>query len=89
MTLTHYFAKLLGLYLVIGGVAFFVRKQAMTEVLALFADNRPLIYIGAMVRILLGLAIILANNRWRAADRHLGHRLGHSPTGYCSAHAPA
>jgi len=64
MTLTHYFAKLLGLYLIIGGVAFIVRKQAMMEILALFADNRPLIYIGAMVRILLGLAIILANNPW-------------------------
>ena len=36
----------------------------MLEIMAALVDQRPLIFILAMLRILIGLAIVVAHNRW-------------------------
>ena len=64
MSLTTYLAEIFGLYMALLGVFMLVRKQAMIDLMAAFGESRPLIYVLATLRVLIGLAIILAHNRW-------------------------
>src|SRR5215469_2735818 len=64
MALTTYLAELLGLYIALMGVVMIVKPQAMRELMAGFADNRAFLYSLGALRVLLGLAIVLAHNRW-------------------------
>jgi hypothetical protein len=67
MSLTNYLAEFIGIYIAIMCVVMMVRKQAMLEIMATFVDQRPLMFILAMLRILIGLGIVIAHNRWSGA----------------------
>ena len=41
-----------------------VRPRAMRDVLVAFVDQRPLLFLLATLRVLIGLAIVLGHNRW-------------------------
>ena len=64
MTLTAYIAQLLGLYLVLSGVLMIVREQAMMVLVPKFVDSPPFLYFLGSLRVLIGLAIVLAHNLW-------------------------
>lgn len=64
MTLTAYVAQLLGLYLVLSGVLMIVREQAMMILVPKFVDSPPFLYFLGSLRVLIGVAIILAQNMW-------------------------
>lgn len=67
MALTRYLAELIGLYMALMGIVMIVKRQDMLEFMASVVDNRALIYLFAMLRILIGLAIVLGHNRWSGA----------------------
>ena len=59
MSPVAYIAQLLGIYTVLIGGVMFVRRQAMLEIMTAIIDRRPLIFILANLRVLIGLAIVL------------------------------
>jgi hypothetical protein len=67
MPLTSYLAELIGLYIALMCAVMSVRKQAMLRIMAAFVDQPPLMFILAMLRILIGLGIVIAHNRWSGA----------------------
>jgi hypothetical protein len=67
MSLTNYFAEFIGIYIAIMCAVMIVRKQAMLEIMAAFVDQHPLMFILAMLRILIGLGVVIAHNRWSGA----------------------
>ena len=64
MTLTAYVAQLLGVYLLLSGVLMIVREQAMMLLVPKFVDSPPFLYFLGSLRVLIGLAIVLAHNMW-------------------------
>jgi hypothetical protein len=64
MTLTGCIAQLLGFYLVLSGVLMIVREQAMMILVPKFVDSPPFLYFLGSLRVLIGLAIVLAHNMW-------------------------
>jgi hypothetical protein len=64
MTLTSYVAQLLGLYLTVAGILMIVREQAMIELVPKFVDSPAFLYFLGSLRILIGLAIVLAYTMW-------------------------
>ena len=62
MTLTSYIAQFLGLYLVLSGVLMIVTEQAMMVLVPKFVDSPPFLYFLRSLRVLIGLAIVLAHN---------------------------
>jgi len=64
MTLTSYVAQLLGLYLTVSGVLMIVREQAMIELVPKFTDSPAFLYFLGSLRVLIGLAIVLAHTMW-------------------------
>ena len=66
---TAYVAQLLGVYLVLSGVLMIVREQAMMLLVPKFVDLPPFLYFLGSLRVLIGLAIVLAHNM---GDRILG-----------------
>jgi hypothetical protein len=64
MTLTAYVAQLLGLYLGLSGVLMIVREQAMVVLVPKFVDSPPFLYFLGSLRVLVGLAIVLAHTMW-------------------------
>ena len=64
MTLTAYVAQLLGLYLVLSGVLMIVREQALMVLVPKFVDSPSFLYFLGSLRVLIGLAIVLAHDMW-------------------------
>lgn len=64
MTLTAYVAQLLGLYLALSGALMLVREQAMMVLVPKFVDSPPFLYFLGSLRVLIGLAIVLAHAMW-------------------------
>ena len=64
MSLTSYIAQLFGLYMALIGGVMLLRREAMLQIMTDIVDQRPLIFILAMLRGLIGLAIVLAHNIW-------------------------
>ena len=64
MTLTAYVAQLLGLYLALSGFLMLVREQAMMVLVPKFIDSPPFLYLIGSLRVLIGLAIVLAHTMW-------------------------
>ena len=65
MTLTVYLARFFGVYIAVMGIVMIVRREAMLQLMSAFIDQRPLIFVLAMLRVLIGLAVVLAHNEWR------------------------
>ena len=64
MSLTSFIAQLFGLYMALMGGVMLIRRDAMLQIMKDIVDQRPLIFILAMLRGLIGLAIVLAHNFW-------------------------
>jgi hypothetical protein len=64
MTLTSYIAELLGLYMVVAGVLMVVKRKAVLELMPKFVENPALTYLLGSLRVLIGLAIVLARDAW-------------------------
>lgn len=64
MTLTSYIAELLGLYMVVAGVLMVVKTKAMLDLMPKFIENPALTYLLGSLRVLIGLAIVLARDAW-------------------------
>ncbi len=64
MTLTAYVAQLFGVYLVLSGVLMIIREQAMMVLVPKFVDSPPFLYFLGSLRVLIGLAIVLAHTMW-------------------------
>ncbi len=64
MTLTAYVAQFLGVYLALSGVLMIVREQAMMVLVPKFVDSPPFLYFLGSLRVLIGLAIVLAHTMW-------------------------
>ena len=64
MSLTSFIAQLFGLYMALIGGVMLLRREAMLQIMTDIVDQRPLIFILAMLRGLIGLAIVLAHNIW-------------------------
>ena len=64
MQLTHYIARLLGLYCIIVAVVMFVQKQAMLGIVMSLIQDRPLLFLVEILGLITGLALVLAHNFW-------------------------
>lgn len=62
--LTLYLSQLIGLALMLVGLSLFLRRDFYTETASAFIDDRPLLLILGMMRLIIGLAIVLAHNVW-------------------------
>lgn len=62
--LTIYLSQLIGLALLLVSLSLFVRRDFFIETTSEFIEDRPLLLILAMTRLVIGLAIVLAHNRW-------------------------
>ncbi len=65
MALTVYLARFFGIYITLMGIVMMVRRKAILELTTAIIEQRALIFILAMLRVLIGLAIVLAHNQWR------------------------
>jgi cytochrome bd-type quinol oxidase subunit 2 len=62
--LTKYFAKLLGLWILIAVLSIFANRDSSIAMMnALFGDT-PLVFITGVFTVVIGLAIVIAHNRW-------------------------
>ncbi len=64
LEVTAYVAQLLGVYLALSGVLMIVREQAMIVLVPKFVDSPPFLYFLGSLRVLVGLAIVLAHAMW-------------------------
>jgi hypothetical protein len=62
--LTRFLARLLGLWMVLTVVGLLAEKQAMISMLDAFFADAALMWITGVFTFLLGLAVVLAHNRW-------------------------
>ena len=59
-------AKLMGPILVVAGLTGLLNAKAMTEMAREFIASRPLLFIGGLLALLMGLAIVNTHNLWVA-----------------------
>ena len=64
MQLTHYLARLLGLYCIIVAVVMFMQKQTMLGIVMSLIQDRPLLFLVEILGLITGLALVLAHNVW-------------------------
>lgn len=64
MDISIFLARLLGLYLVIVGIACFFKREFFREVLRDFFKNPSLIAVASIINLFIGLLIVLNHNIW-------------------------
>ena len=64
MDVSIFLAKLLGIYLVIAGLAYFFRREFFRAVISDFYNSPALIAIASVMNLLIGLLIVLNHNIW-------------------------
>ena len=64
MDLTHFLARLLGLFCVVISVVMLSRKPAMLAIVTSSAQNRALLFLVEILGLAAGLAIVLGHNIW-------------------------
>jgi hypothetical protein len=64
MDLTHFLARLIGLYCIILSVVMFVRKLVIIEIAKQLVQNQPVYFILQILTLIAGLAMVLAHNVW-------------------------
>lgn len=64
MEVSLFLAKLMGIYLLIIGLAYFIKREFLRVVLEDFYKSPALIALGSIFNIILGLLIILNHNIW-------------------------
>ena len=66
MTLTIYLAQFFGFLFIILAVSMLFTKKLTLEVLEDFAHNKGLSYLGGLIAVAAGLAMVLSHNIWNA-----------------------
>jgi hypothetical protein len=64
MDLTHFLARLLGLYCLVISIMMLSRKQAMLVIVTSCVENRALLFLVELLGLAAGLAIVLGHNLW-------------------------
>jgi hypothetical protein len=64
MDLTHFLARLLGLFCVVISVVMLSRKPAMLAIVTSCVQNRALLFLVELIGLAAGLAIVLGHNIW-------------------------
>jgi hypothetical protein len=64
MDLTHFLARLLGLYCLVVSIMMLSRKQAMLAIVTSCVENRALLFLAEILGLAAGLAIVLGHNIW-------------------------
>ena len=64
MELSIFLAKLIGLYMVITGLAVVAKQKNIMDQLVKMVKNVSLIFFGGAIDLLIGLAIVLSHNIW-------------------------
>lgn len=61
---TIFLSRLLGLYFLLVGLAMLINRQATIEIVTALVRNSPLMFMGGLIALVAGLAIVLAHNIW-------------------------
>jgi hypothetical protein len=61
---TIFLSRLLGLYFILVGLAMLVNRRAAVEIVMALVRNSPLMFMGGLIALVVGLAIVLAHNVW-------------------------
>ena len=64
MDLTHFLARLLGLYCIVISIVMLSRRQAMLAIVTSCIQNRALLFLVELLGLTAGLAIVLGHNIW-------------------------
>jgi hypothetical protein len=64
MDLTHFLARLLGLYCIVISITMLSRRQAMLAIVTSCVQNRALLFLAEILGLAAGLAIVLGHNIW-------------------------
>jgi hypothetical protein len=64
MDLTHFLARLIGLYCIIMSLVMLVRKPAIMELVMGMIQDRPLLFVVQIFGLVAGLAMVLAHSLW-------------------------
>ncbi|MBV8097589.1 MAG: hypothetical protein JOZ31_00380 [Verrucomicrobia bacterium] len=64
MDLTHFLARLLGLYCLVISIMMLSRRQAVLAILTNCVQNRALLFLVELLGLAAGLAIVLGHNLW-------------------------
>jgi hypothetical protein len=64
MDLTHFLARLLGLFCIVISVVMLSRRQAMLAIVTSSVQNRAVLFLVEILGLAAGLAIVLGHNRW-------------------------
>jgi hypothetical protein len=64
MDLTHFLARLLGLYCIVISIMMLSRKQEMLAIVTSCIQNRALLFLVELLGLAAGLAIVLGHNIW-------------------------
>ncbi len=62
--LTSYLAKLIGLYCILVALAMVTHKQATVEMVSALVHNPTAMFLGGLMTLVAGLAIVLGHNVW-------------------------
>lgn len=62
--LTIFLARLFGLFTLILGASLFTHRPTSIQLISAFVYNRPVMFLLGMITLAVGLAIVLAHNRW-------------------------
>jgi hypothetical protein len=64
MDLTHFLARLLGLYCIVISIMMLSRRQTMLAIVTSCIENRALLFLVELIGLAAGLAIVLGHNIW-------------------------
>jgi hypothetical protein len=64
MPLTLFLCRLMGLFTLILGASLLIDRPTAIQVVSAFVYNRPVMFLLGMITLAIGLAIVLAHNRW-------------------------
>jgi hypothetical protein len=64
MDLTHFLARLLGIYCLVISIMMLSRRQAMLAIVTSCIQNRALLFLVEILALAAGLAIVLGHNIW-------------------------
>lgn len=76
MELSIFLAKLMGLYLVLVSVAFWLNRRKLSRIIQEFTNNVSLTLFSGAMLVILGLAVVLKHNVWVADWRVIVTILG-------------
>jgi hypothetical protein len=77
MELSLFLAKLIGIYLLVIGVIFVVRRDTMLGVVDEFLANRPAMFLSGAIALVLGIAIAIGHSVWEPNWRGLVTAIGY------------